>query len=69
MYNKFKKGEKVIVCGLGEEHGRFYKNEPAIIIERELYYKDYLVKFKNGNEDWILPEYLRKPYSQKRKRR
>lgn len=68
MHNKFKNGMKVIVCGPGENNGKFYKNVPAKIVSRDPYYKDYLVRFKNGTEDWLLPEYIRKPYSRKRKR-
>lgn len=68
MYNKFKNGSKVIVYGPGENNGKFYKNVPAVIIERDPYYKDYLIKFANGTEDWILPQYLRKPYTIRKKR-
>ena len=69
MNNKFKNGEKVIVYGPGENNGKFYKNVPAKIIERDSYYLDYLVKFENSTEDWILPEHIRKTCSRKRKRR
>ena len=31
------------------------------------YYKDYLVRFIDGTEDWLLPEHIRKPYSRKKK--
>lgn len=65
MFNKFKKNHKVIVYGPGEENGKFYKNVSAIIIECDSYYHDYHVRFKNGQEDWILPKYLRKPYERK----
>lgn len=68
MHNKFKNGMKVIVCGPGENNRKFYKNVPAKIVNRDPHYKDYLVRFKNGTEDWFLPEYIRKPYSRKRKR-
>ena len=44
---------------------KFYKKQPAIIIERDSYYLDYLVKFKDGTEDWIEEKYLRKPYARK----
>ena len=67
MFNKFKNNHKVIVCGPGQTDGKFYKDVPAIIIERDPYYKDYHVKFKDGTEDWILPKYLRKPYERKEK--
>lgn len=68
MFNKFKKGHRVIVYGPGQNDGKFYRNVPAIIVERDPYYKDYCVKFLDGTEDWILPEYLRKPYARKQKR-
>lgn len=66
MFNKFKKGEKVVVYGSGEEFGRFYYHEPAVIKERDPYYKDYLVKFKDGSEEWFLSECLKKPYTKKK---
>lgn len=68
MFNKFKKNHKVIVYGPGQNNNRFYKDKPAIIIERDPYFKDYHVEFKDGSRDWILPIYLRKPYGRKKKR-
>lgn len=68
MFNEFKKGHKVIVYGPGQNDGKFYRHESAIIIERDPYFLDYHIRFKDGTEDWILPEYLRKPYTRKRKR-
>lgn len=68
MFNKFRNGTKVIVYGPGENDGKFYKNVPAIIIERDPYYLDYNVRFNDGTEDWILPKHLRKPYERKWKR-
>lgn len=72
MFNEYKKGHRVIVYGPGQKldnNGKceFYKNKPAIIIERDPYYKDYCVRFKDGSEDWILAEFLRKPYERKNK--
>lgn len=67
MFNKYRKGTKVIVYGPGQNNGKFYNNVPAIIIERDSYFLDYNVKFKDGTEDWILPIYLRKPYTRKKK--
>lgn len=63
MFSKFKKGSEVIVYGIGQNNGKFYKNVSAIIIERDPYFKDYHVQFANGTDDWILPKYLRKPYT------
>lgn len=65
MNNEFKNGNKVIVYGAGQNDGKFYKNVSAIVLECDPYYKDYHVEFKDGTEDWILPENLRKPYSRK----
>jgi len=67
MFNEFKRGHRVIVCGYGKNDGKFYKDLPAKIIERDPYYKDYLVKFEDGTQDWILPKYLRQPYDKKRR--
>ena len=69
MHNKFKNGHRVIVYGFGQKNGKFYKNVPGIKVERDPFFLDYCVRFKNGTEDWILPQYLRKPYGLKRKRR
>ena len=65
MFNKFKKGKKIVVCGFGEKLGKFYYQKLAIIKERDPYYKDYLVKFEDGSEDWIIPQYLNEPYTEK----
>lgn len=66
MHNKFKNGTKVIVCGPGKNNGKMYRNVSAIIIERDPYYKDYHVRFKDGTKDWLLPRHIRKPYSKKK---
>ena len=67
MYNEVKNGTMVIIYGPGESNGKFYKNVLAIIVERDPYYKDYHVRFKDGTEDWLLPEHIRKPYSKKKR--
>lgn len=68
MHNEFKNKTKVIIYGRGKNNGKFYYNVPAIIIERDPYYKDYHIAFKDGTTDWILPKYIRQPYSRKKKR-
>lgn len=62
MRNRFKNNDKVFVYGYGENDGKFYRNIPAIIIERDPFYQDYLIKFKDSTEDWVQEKYLRKPY-------
>lgn len=66
MYNKFQNNSEVLVCGPGENNGKYYDNEKAKILERDPYFHDYHVQFKDGTEDWISPENLRKPYSRKK---
>lgn len=66
MHNEFKNGSKVFVYGPGQNDGKFYNKKLAIILERDPYFRDYHVKFKDGTEDWILPKYLRKPYARKK---
>lgn len=63
MRNKFKNKDKVFVHGYGENDGKFYNNISAIIIERDPFYQDYLIKFKDGTEDWVQEKCLRKPYA------
>lgn len=69
MNNKYKNGAKVIVYGYGKNNGKFYENVPAIVIERDSYFQDYNVQFADGTTDWISPEYLRKPYIRKRRKK
>ena len=45
MHNEFKNKTKVIVYGPGENNGKMYRNVPAIVIERDPYYKVYHVRF------------------------
>lgn len=61
-----KKIIRYLYIGPGENAGVFYKNLPAIIIEKDSYYLDYLVKFKDGTEDWMEEKYLRIPYERKK---
>lgn len=61
MHNEFKDGSEVIVDGPGKNDGKYYDNQSAIVLERDPYFKDYNVKFKDGTEDWLSPRYLRKP--------
>lgn len=66
MFNKFRVGAKVFIYGTGETDGQFYDDKPAIILERDRYYKDYHVQFQDGSKDWILEEYIRKPYERRK---
>lgn len=61
MRNEFKDGSQVIVKGKGKNDGKYYDNQLAIVLERDPYYLDYHVQFKNGTEDWFSPKCLQKP--------
>lgn len=52
MFNKFKKGEIVICCGIGKCSEQKYIGI-GIVIEKDYYYKDYCVKFEDGTEEWF----------------
>lgn len=67
MFNKFKIGEEVIIYGCGKKHGKFYEDLPAKIIERDSYFHDYHVKFKDGTDDWISPEHIYNHIQEKEK--
>ncbi len=69
MFNKFKNGQAVIVYGYGENDGKFYNNKSAKVILRDPYFKDYLIKFKDNTEDWVLEKYLRIPYNKIKRRK
>ncbi len=64
MFSKFKNGDKAIVCGCGEEFGRFYNYKLGTVKERDPYYKDYLVKFEDGSQDWFPLDCLHEPQDQ-----
>ncbi len=68
MNNEFKNSTLVIVCGPGENNGKIYRNVLGIIVERDPYYKDYLVRFQDGTEDWFLPRYIRKLCKRKKEK-
>ena len=69
MFNEFKNGETVIVCGIGKKNGKLYKNKSAVVIERDTYFKDYHLKFKDGTDDWFEPEDIRKPLWRRSKKK
>lgn len=58
MFNKFKKGDIVVVNGIGKSDSKNYFNKMAVIIGKDTYFKDYNVKFTDELEDWIDEKYL-----------
>lgn len=67
MYMKFKRGQTVIVNGIGKCDDKVYKNEIAKVIERDCYFKDFHVRFKDKSTDWLLSKYL-STYTKKTKK-
>lgn len=53
MFNKFKVNQKVRVNGTGKKDDKYYNNQVGKIIERDNYFCDYLVRFKDKSEDWF----------------
>ena len=52
MFNKFKSGELVICCGIGKVTGGLFFMK-ATIIYKDYYYNDYLVRLKDGTEEYF----------------
>lgn len=60
MFYKFKKKSSVIVSGRGLSTGIFYQNISGTVVIRDPFFKDYLVKFADGKEEWFRPEALQR---------
>ncbi len=60
MRNKFKKGEIVIVNGIGKKKDKIYINKLGSIIEKDAFFLDYNVKFSKQEDDWFNERALRK---------
>ena len=69
MYQKFKIGATVQVVGMGKEEPiRLYKYRFGRVLERDSFYLDYKIQFKNGSTDWFDAKCLRHPKRLKRRR-
>ena len=61
MKNKFKNKDKVFVYGPGENAGKFYKKQPAFIIERDSYYENLMQEnIKNTEKEKSQRKYKKK---------
>ncbi len=60
MRNKFKRGDIVVVNGIGKKEDRVYMNKRGSIIERDAFFLDYNVKFSKKEDDWFNERALRK---------
>lgn len=66
MFNKFKIGDLVRVFGSGKIANQKYTGEIGRVIEKDSYFLDYLIRFKNKSEDWIDEQYLKLYRNRKR---
>lgn len=67
MRNKFRKGESVIVNGLGKFNKKIYMNRKGSIVERDAFFHDYNVRFTKKEDDWFEEYQLRKIKTRERK--
>ena len=69
MFSQINIGDTVLVNGLGKTDNMQYTNLIAIVIERDSYYKDFLVRFNDGTEDWFSPKFLHILYKKRRQKK
>lgn len=69
MRNKFKKGEKVLVNGIGKKENKIYKNKRGSIIEKDAFFLDYNVAFSKKEDDWFNENQIKKTrkYNERKK--
>lgn len=60
MLNKFKVSQRVHVNGIGKSENKYYKNKIGKVIIKDTYFRDYLIRFNNGSEDWFNEYSLKK---------
>lgn len=54
MYSKFKRGTIVLVNGEGKEEPlKLYKKRYGKVIDKDAFFLDYQVQFKDGTTDWL----------------
>ncbi len=58
MFNKFKIGQSVYVQGYGKNDNKYYSRTNGKVIEKDIFFRDYLIEFKDGTNDWFDEEYL-----------
>lgn len=59
MFNKFKIGELVLCCGVGEVTQK-YICKIGKVVEKDYYYQDYCIKFEDGTEEWMKEKDIQK---------
>lgn len=68
MMNRYKKGELVIINGIGKLHGEENSNVIGIIKEKDYFFNEYLVEIPFGKEDWFKESDLTRVFDKDKKK-
>lgn len=68
MMNRFKKGELVIINGIGKNTGKEYSNVLGIIEEKDYYFVQYKVNIMFDNSDWFHERDLKRVFEKEYKK-
>lgn len=68
MMNRFKKGELVIINGIGKNTGEEYSNVLGIIEEKDYYFVQYKVNIMFDNFDWFHEKDLKRVFEKEYKK-
>ena len=68
MMNRYKKGELVIVNGIGKLHSEENSNVIGIIKEKDYFFNEYLVEIPFGKEDWFKESDLTRVFDKDKKK-
>lgn len=68
MMNRYKKGELVVINGIGKLHGEENSNVIGIIKEKDYFFNQYLVEIPFGKEDWFKESDLTRVFDKEKKK-
>jgi len=68
MMNRYKKGELVVINGIGKLHGEENSNVIGIIKEKDYFFNEYLVEIPFGKEDWFKESDLTRVFDKEKKK-
>lgn len=68
MMNRYKKGELVVINGIGKLNGEENTNVIGIIKEKDYFFNEYLVEIPFGKEDWFKESNLTRVFDKEKKK-
>ena len=68
MMNRYKKGELVIINGIGKLYSEENSNVIGIIKEKDYFFNEYLVEIPFGKEDWFKESDLTRVFDKDKKK-